>query len=129
MTRYLVIKIVTLILLLFLVSIAVFSVLYILPGDPAQIILGINATPETLANMRAQLGLDQPFSTQYFEWIGNLISGRGNWSINYDMSVYDLIVSRLAVTGPMALMAMIFAVVISLPFGSMRPVIKIGRGM
>ena len=108
---------ITLVILLFLVSIAVFSVLYILPGDPAQIILGINATAETLANLRAELGLDQPFTTQYFQWIGNLLSGRGNWSINYDMSVYDLIVSRLAVTGPMALMAMFFAVIISLPLG------------
>ncbi|MGD9287829.1 MAG: ABC transporter permease [Desulfobacterales bacterium] len=117
MFRYLVIKLVTLTVLLFLVSIAVFSVLFILPGDPAQIILGINATPETLANLRAELGLDQPFTTQYFQWIGNLLSGRGNWSINYDMSVYDLIVSRLAVTGPMALMAMFFAVIIALPLG------------
>ncbi len=117
MFRYLVIKLATLIVLLFLVSIAVFSVLYILPGDPAQIMLGINATPETLANLRAELGLDQPFTTQYYQWIGNLLSGRGNWSINYDMSVYDLIVSRLAVTGPMALMAMMFAVIIALPFG------------
>jgi len=117
MIRYLVIKVVTLLVLLFLVSITVFSVLFILPGDPAQIILGINATPQTLANLRAELGLDQPFTTQYFQWIGNLVSGRGNWSINYDMSVYDLIVSRLAVTGPMALMAMIFAVIISFPCG------------
>ena len=117
MLRYLLIKLITLLILLFLVSIAVFSVLFVLPGDPAQIILGINATPETLANLRAELGLDQPFITQYFQWIGNLVSGRGNWSINYDMSVYDLIVSRLAVTGPMALMAMLFAVIISLPFG------------
>lgn len=105
------------IILLFFVSIAVFSALFVIPGDPAQIILGINATPETLAKLRAELGLDQPFITQYFQWIGNLISGRGNWSINYDMSVYDLILSRLAVTGPMALMAMFFAVIISLPFG------------
>jgi peptide/nickel transport system permease protein len=117
MFRYLVTKVVTLLVLLLLVSIAVFSVLYILPGDPAQIILGINATPETLANLRAELGLDQSFTTQYLQWIGNLVSGRGNWSINYDMSVNELIVSRLAVTGPMALMAMFFAVIISLPFG------------
>jgi len=117
MTRYLIKKLTTLLVLLLLVSIAVFSVLFVLPGDPAQIILGINATPETLANLRSQLGLDRPFSTQYLEWIANLITGRGNWSINYDMPVYDLIVSRLAVTGPMALMAMIFAVIISLPFG------------
>jgi peptide/nickel transport system permease protein len=117
MHRYIAKKIITLIILLFFVSIAVFSVLFVIPGDPAQIILGINATPETLAKLRAELGLDQPFTTQYVRWIGNLISGRGNWSISYDMSVSDLIVSRLAVTGPMALMAMIFAVIISLPFG------------
>lgn len=117
MYRFFAKKIITLIILLFFVSIAVFSALFVIPGDPAQIILGINATPETLANLRAELGLDQPFTTQYFQWIANLVSGRGNWSINYDMSVYDLIVSRLAVTGPMALMAMIFAVIISLPLG------------
>ena len=117
MLGYLIKKLITLLLLLLLVSIAVFTVLFVLPGDPAQIILGINATPETLANLRAELGLDKPFVTQYLEWIGNLVSGRGNWSINYDMSVYDLIVSRLAVTGPLALLAMILAVVISLPFG------------
>jgi peptide/nickel transport system permease protein len=117
MFRYLIKKLITLLLLLLLVSIAVFTVLFVLPGDPAQIILGINATPETLANLRAELGLDRPFTTQYLEWIGNLVSGRGNWSINYDMSVYDLIVSRLAVTGPLALLAMIFAIIIAFPFG------------
>ncbi len=117
MFRYLIKKLITLLLLLLLVSIAVFTVLFVLPGDPAQIILGINATPETLANLRAELGLDRPFTTQYLEWIGNLVSGRGNWSINYDMSVYDLIVSRLAVTGPLALLAMIFAIIIAFPLG------------
>ena len=117
MTRYLIKKLVTLILLLLLVSIIVFSVLFVLPGDPAQIMLGINATPETLANLRAELSLDQPFWVQYLDWLANLITGRGSRSLNYDLPVYDLIVSRLAVTGPMALLAMIFAVVISLPLG------------
>jgi peptide/nickel transport system permease protein len=64
MTRYLLKKLTTLLILLFLVSIAVFSVLFVLPGDPAQIILGINATPETLANLRAELGLDKSFFAQ-----------------------------------------------------------------
>ncbi|UCF93702.1 MAG: ABC transporter permease [Desulfobacterales bacterium] len=117
MTRYLIKKLLTLIILLFLVSITVFAVLFVLPGDPAQIILGINATPETLANLRAELGLDQRFLTQYADWIAKLVSGRGNRSINYDMPVYDLILSRLTVTGPLALLAMVFAVVISLPLG------------
>ena len=117
MIRYLIKKLITLFLLLFLVSITVFSVLFVLPGDPAQIMLGINATPETLANLRSELGLDKPFIIQYVNWITNLLTGKGNRSINYDMPVYDLIVSRLAVTGPLALMAMVFAVILSLPFG------------
>jgi peptide/nickel transport system permease protein len=117
MIRYLIKKLIILLLLLLFVSVAVFSVLFILPGDPAQIILGINATPETLANLRAELGLDQPFAIQYLIWITNLLTGRGNRSINYDMPVYDLILSRLTVTGPLALIAMVFAVIISFPFG------------
>ena len=117
MLRYLVKKFITLLILLFLVSITVFTVLFVLPGDPAQIILGIHATPETLANLRAELGIDQPFSVQYVSWIGGLMTGHGSRSINYDMPVYALIFSRLAVTGPLALMAIIFATVISIPLG------------
>jgi peptide/nickel transport system permease protein len=117
MIRYLTKKLITLIFLLLLVSIVVFSVLFVLPGDPAQIMLGINATPETLANLRAELGLDQPFWTQYLTWLTNMITGKGSRSLNYDLPVYELIVSRLAVTGPMALLAMVFAVIFSLPLG------------
>jgi len=117
MPRYFLKKLITLLILLFLVSITVYSVLFVLPGDPAQIILGINATPETLANLRAELGLDKSFWVQYTDWMGNLLTGRGSWSINYDMPVYDLILSRLTVTGPLALLAMVFAVVISIPLG------------
>jgi len=117
MVRYFIKKLIILTILLFVVSIAVFSVLFVLPGDPALIMLGINATPETLANLRAELGLDQSFRAQYADWIFNLLSGKGSRSINYDVPVYGLIVSGLAVTGPLALMAMIFAVIISLPLG------------
>jgi peptide/nickel transport system permease protein len=117
MGRYFLKKLITLLTLLFLVSITVYSVLFVLPGDPAQIILGINATPETLTNLRAELGLDKSFLAQYTDWMVNLLTGRGSWSINYDMPVYDLIISRLAVTGPLALFAMVFGIVISIPLG------------
>lgn len=110
-------NLVTLILLLFLVSITVFAVLFILPGDPAQIILGINATPESLANLRAELGLDKSFIGQYTDWIGNLLRGHSQQSIHYKIPVSELIWKSLAVTGPMALIAMLFALVISLPLG------------
>ena len=117
MVRYFIKKLITLVVLLLLVSITVFSVLYVLPGDPAQIILGLNATEETLANLRAELGLDQSFWVQYLGWLSDILSGKGSWSINYDMPVYDLIWSRLAVTGPLALMAMLIGIVISVPLG------------
>jgi peptide/nickel transport system permease protein len=117
MIRYLAKKLITLVLLLFLVSITVFSVLFVLPGDPAQIILGINATPESLANLRADLGLDKSFLGQYGDWIGKLLAGESHQSIHYKMPVSELILSRLAVTGPLALLAMLFAVVISIPLG------------
>ena len=117
MTHYLIKKFITLFILLFLVSITVYSVLFILPGDPAQIILGINATPETLANLRSELGLDKSFWLQYADWMGNIFTGKGNRSINYDIPVYDLIISRLSVTGPLALLAMVFGIVISIPLG------------
>jgi len=117
MLRYLTKKLITLVLLLFLVSITVFSVLFVLPGDPAQIILGIHATPEALAGLRADLGLDKPFLGQYADWIGGLLTGRSHQSIHYKMPVFDLILDSLAVTAPMALLAMVFAVIISLPLG------------
>ena len=117
MVRYFIKKLVTLVVLLLLVSITVFTVLFVLPGDPAQIILGLNATPETLANLRAELGLDKSFWAQYLGWLGDTLSGKGSWSINYDMPVYDLILSRLAVTGPLALIAMLIGILISVPLG------------
>ena len=117
MLRYFAKKLISLVLLLFLVSLTVFSVLFVLPGDPAQIILGINATPESLANLRAELGLDKSFMGQYTDWIGNLFLGRSHQSIHYKMPVLELILDSLAVTAPMALIAMLFALAISLPFG------------
>jgi peptide/nickel transport system permease protein len=117
MLRYLIKKLAILIVLLAVVSLAVFTVLFVLPGDPAQIILGIHATPEALASLRAELGLDRSFFAQYGDWIGGLLTGKSRNSIHYKMPVFDLILGSLSVTGPLALLAMLFAVVISLPLG------------
>ena len=117
MTGYLIKKTVSLVIVLALVSLIVFAVLFVLPGDPAQIILGINASPETLAALRSRLGLDQSFMVQYGRWIGSLLSGTGGQSITYDIPVADLIASRLLVTGPLTLMAMAIAIALALPLG------------
>ncbi|MEM7213343.1 MAG: ABC transporter permease [Pseudomonadota bacterium] len=63
------------IILLWVVSVLIFALTQILPGDAAQIRLGQNATEESLAALRKQLGLDVPWYTQYFRWIGNLFTG------------------------------------------------------
>ena len=60
---------------LFVVSVIVFVITSILPGDVADIILGQSATPETLAALRAELGMDQPWYIRYFSWLGNLATG------------------------------------------------------
>jgi len=117
MARYLLKKLLTLIFLLLLISLAVFAVLFVLPGDPAQIILGINANPETLANLRADLGLNQSFWNQYTNWIGHVLSGHGSRSIHYDVPVWELIAGSLAVTVPLALLASAVAVILAVPLG------------
>lgn len=117
MIRFLIKRFSVMLAMLVVVAMAVFSVLFVLPGDPAQLILGIHATPEKLASLRAQLGLDRPFWVQFWSWIWSLITLQGSRSIGYDVPVLDLIASRLAVTGPLAVMAMIFAVAIALPLG------------
>jgi peptide/nickel transport system permease protein len=110
-------RIVILIATLVLVSGAIFVVLQVLPGDPAQIILGIKATPETLQDLRHKLGLDLPLPVQYLNWIGGVIRGELGKSITYEVPITSLILSRLPVTIPLALLSILFAVVFSIPLG------------
>ena len=106
-----------LLIMLALVSMVVHAVLFFLPGDPAQIMLGLNATPETVAHLKAELGLDRPFLVQYWDWIWGLMRLKTGRSLNYDIPVMELISSRFAVTGPVAVLAMFFAVIIAIPLG------------
>ena len=100
-----------------LVSITIFAVLMIIPGDPAQIILGIHATPETLQALRQRLGLDRPFVVQYLHYMKNVAAGDLGQSITYDVPIHSLLLSRLQVTLPLALLSMILAIVFSIPLG------------
>jgi peptide/nickel transport system permease protein len=75
MTRYLLSHLATALLVLFLASIAIFSLLQFIPGDPATAILGADATPGQIAALRAELGLDRPLIAQYGHWLANVLSG------------------------------------------------------
>src|SRR4030043_1106254 len=101
MITYLLKRTLILFLTLLLVSIAIFAVLMVIPGDPAQIILGIHATPETLRNLRHQMGLDRPVIIQYLHYMKNLALGALGRSITYDVSIPSLIIYRLQVPLPL----------------------------
>lgn len=94
-----------------------FLALDLLPGDAARFILGINATPETLAALREQLGLNLPPLERFFGWVGGML--RGDFGISYTQGVpvADLIAGRLGVTLPLTIFAMILSAGIGLPMG------------
>jgi peptide/nickel transport system permease protein len=98
-------------------SVLVFAVLELLPGNAAQVILGDSATPESLAALEAQLGLDRPPLQRYLDWTGGLLRGETARSLSYDDPTAALIAERLQVSLPLALMAMALTVVIALAAG------------
>jgi len=117
MVAYFIKRTIVLILTLLIVSMVIFTILMVIPGDPAQIILGINATPETLQKLRNQMGLDQPAVVQYLAYMKRLAMGDLGRSITYEVPITSLILSRLQVTVPLAILSMIFAIAISIPMG------------
>lgn len=102
---------------LLVATVVVFAVLEVLPGDPAVVMLGINAEPETLAALRAELGIDRPLLIRYISWLGELLQGEFGTSYTYDVPVAELITERLAISFPLALFAITLSTVIAIPFG------------
>ena len=98
-------------------SALVFVVVRVLPGDPAALILGVESNPETVARLRQALGLDRPLAVQYVDWLARAARGDLGTSIQYDVPVGRLILSRLPVTLPLALMAAAIMVAVALPLG------------
>ncbi len=98
-------------------SVLVFAVLELLPGNAAQVILGDSATPESLAALEARLGLDRPALQRYLEWTGGLLRGETARSLSYDTPTAELLAERLAVTLPLALLAMALTLLLGLALG------------
>ena len=117
MTAFLLKRLFILLVTLFFVSVLIFAVLVVIPGDPAQLILGIHAAPETLQTLRHKLGLDRPVGLQFLSYLRNLSMGDMGRSIAYDVPVSSLLFSRLQVTAPLTLLSLMLAVLISIPMG------------
>jgi peptide/nickel transport system permease protein len=99
------------------VSVLVFVAIRVLPGDPVLVMAGPEANPEVVARLRAAMGLDRPLVIQYADWLGGALRGELGTSLQYDVPVGALIVSRLPVTLPLTAMAACLTLLIALPLG------------
>ena len=117
MTAFLLQRLVGLVAALVAASLVVFVAVEVLPGDPARAILGISADPSAVAALQRELGLDQPAAVRYVRWIGGLFTGDLGQSWAYRVPVAELLGPRLAVTVPLALLALLLTVVAGLGLG------------
>ncbi|PYM88126.1 MAG: hypothetical protein DME13_03350 [Candidatus Rokuibacteriota bacterium] len=117
MRRYVARRVAAFVATLVFLSALVFVVVRVLPGDPAALILGVESNPETVARLRQALGLDRPLAVQYVDWLARAARGDLGTSIQYDVPVGRLILSRLPVTLPLALMAAAIMIAVALPLG------------
>jgi peptide/nickel transport system permease protein len=117
MFRYIARRLILLIPVLLGISILVFVILRLLPGDPAYAILGPNAKPTDVKAIHTFLGLDKPIVVQYFEWLGRALQGDLGRSFFYHVSVTEKIRTHLPVTIELVLMATLLSVAVGIPAG------------
>jgi peptide/nickel transport system permease protein len=103
-------------------SVVVFLFMAVLPGDPAQVALGVNATPELVAQTRQEFGLDRPLVTQYLDWMGGILSGDFGRSYVTKEPIGPQLIDRLGVTLWLVGGAMLVALLISVPLGTIAAV-------
>lgn len=118
MVNYIIKRVLSLIPVLFVVSIAIFLLIHLTPGDPASIILGIDASQEQVEELQEQLGLNLPIYEQYFHWITNIVL-HGDFGMSYFMRipVTEAIFNHIMPTLSLAIIAQIITIIIAIPLG------------
>lgn len=117
MAVYLIKRIFALVPVLLLVSVFVFLLLRLTPGDPAAILAGDAATTEQLERIREAMGLNEPILTQYFTWMGNILQGDFGVSLISGVPVIDMVSQRIGPTISIAILTIIIAVLVAIPMG------------
>ncbi|MCY0889096.1 MAG: ABC transporter permease [Alicyclobacillaceae bacterium] len=117
-------RILTTIPVLFLVTVMVFLLIHLIPGNPAQVILGQDATPSSIRALTVQLGLNKPMPVQYADWLGKVLHGNLGKSLLDGQPVNQIIAQRLPVTVELALLTLFVALVIAFPLGIMAAVFR-----
>ncbi len=117
MTTYILKRLISMVPVLFVVSIVIFSLIHLTPGDPVLAMLGEEATPEAREQLRRQLGLDRPLPIQYAAWLGRVVTGDLGRSIRTNQPVAEAIGERLPITIELAVLAMAVALLVAIPAG------------
>jgi peptide/nickel transport system permease protein len=117
MLRYTLSRLVSLVVSLAVASVVIFAVVEIVPGDPASFMLGLNASDETVAALRVQLGLEGGPVERYFRWIGGFVTGDLGTSYTYRVPVAELVAARIGVSLPLAIYALVLSTLIAIPAG------------
>ncbi|SLN37472.1 ABC transporter permease [Roseisalinus antarcticus] len=117
MIRYTLGRLVSLGLSLVVASLVIFAVVEVVPGDPAAYMLGVNARPDTVAALRAELGLDGTVQERYLGWVTGMLQGDFGVSYTYRTPVSEMIGDRIWVSLPLALYALSLSVLIAFPAG------------
>ena len=117
MLRYILTRAFSLGLSLILASVVIFALIEVIPGDPASYMMGLNATPENLAALRAELGLDAGPMARYLAWVGGMLTGDFGISYTYRVPVADLVADRIWVSLPLAIYALTLSTLIAFPIG------------
>jgi peptide/nickel transport system permease protein len=117
MLRYSLKRLLSLLVSLAVASLVIFLVIEVAPGDPASYMLGINAQPDTVAALRAELGLDVPKIQRYLNWVSGMLAGDFGTSYTYRTPITGMIGDRLWVSLPLALYALTLSTIIAFPAG------------
>lgn len=117
MLPYLIKRLGSLIVSLFVASLVIFACIEIVPGDPASFMLGVNAQPDTVNALREELGLNTSHTQRYVSWISGLLKGDLGTSYTYRSPVSDIVADRLQVSVPLAIYALTLTILIAFPVG------------
>ena len=122
MVAFVIRRLIQTIVVLILVSFLAFSLLHVIPGDPAVAMLGVEATQQQIDALRHRLWLDRPLMVQYMHWFTNILQGDLGTSVVFSESISVLIATRLPITFYLGLIALVLSTLIGIPAGAMSAV-------
>ena len=117
MRKYIVKRLISMIPAIFVVSVVIFMIIHLTPGDPAAVMLGDQADPEAIEALRQSLGLNDPLPVQYLRWVGDVLHGDLGQSLYSDQTMIQMLVGHMGPTFSLTLYALVIALTVAVPLG------------